>query len=105
MNITVDMMKKINAGIASKKYLTVKDIAAGCSLDAGALEAAADEDMDKQITSMTMFFDILSAYLAEIDNRMKMMNECYKAIQKLQMDNDMIQVTDETPDPAIIWRG
>lgn len=104
MNISVEMMKRINAGIASKNYLTVRDMISGCDLDEKALEAAAG-NLDTQLTTMTLFFDTLSSYLAEIDNRMKMMSECYKAIQKLQLDNDMIHISDETPDPAIIWRG
>lgn len=104
MIVTVEMMKRINAGIASKKYLLMRDIANGCSLDPLALEAAI-ESLDTPVTSMSVFFDALSSYIIELENRMKMMSECYKAIQKLQIDNEIITVTDEDPDPAIIWRG
>lgn len=104
MNITVDMMKRVNAGIASKKYLTMADIASGCSLDAAALEAAV-ESLDTEVKSMDMFFEAMSKYIALIGERLTMMSECYKAIRQLQIDNEIIFITDEDPDPAIVWRG
>lgn len=102
--VTLEIMKKINAGIASQNFLTFEDILTGCSLDRGTLETVV-EDLSKQVTSMSIFFDTMESYVAELDNRLKMMAECYKAIQKLQIDNQIISPTDEIPDPAIVWRS
>lgn len=104
MNITVDMMKKVNAGIASKKYVTMQEVADQCALDPSVLEAAVDS-LEAEITTMDMLFEALSKYLEELSGRLKMMLECYRAIQKLQIDNEVIYISDEHPDPAIIWRG
>lgn len=104
MIVTVDMMKRVNAAILSGKHMTKADLVDGCMLDQGALEAAVGA-LDAPIKTMTEFFEVLDEYIAELQNRLKMMGECYKAIQKLQIDNEIIKMTDEDTDPAIIWRG
>lgn len=104
MNITIDTMKKINATVKSGKYLTMGDLVGECGLDEGVLQMAVG-DLAAQIKSMTGFFDAMNSYIAQLSNRLKMMSECYLAIQKLQLDNDMIEKTPEMPDPPIIWRG
>lgn len=45
----------------------------------------------------------MDAYLKELHKRVKMLNECYMAIQKLQIENDIIEASQELPDPPIIW--
>lgn len=105
MIVSVAMMKKVNAGVMSGNYLTLDDVARGCSLDPSAMSSAAGGELDRPIKSMGEFFEALDAYIAEISKRLKMMSECYTAIQKLQIEHEMITKTDENPDPPIIWRG
>lgn len=104
MNITIGMMKKVNATVKSGSFLAMRDLIDECGLDEGVLQTAVG-DLDAKVKSMSGFFDAMHKYVAQLDNRLKMMKECYQAIQKLQADNELIEITPEIPDPPIIWRG
>jgi hypothetical protein len=98
----MEVLKKINASVASGNYLQVREISNECMLDETILRSAIS-DLDKPVKSMTFFFQVLSSYLAELQKRVKIMSECYTAIQKLQMKHSVISVTADVPDPAIVW--
>jgi gamma-glutamylcysteine synthetase len=95
-------MKRINASVASGDFLPIREISKACMLDETILSSAVG-DLDKPVKSMTFFFQALSSYLTELQKRVKMMSECYAAIQKLQMKHNVISVTADMPDPAIVW--
>ncbi|MDL2264693.1 hypothetical protein LJC31_08590 [Synergistaceae bacterium OttesenSCG-928-I11] len=103
MIVTVEVMKRVNASVASGNYMSTGELASACMLDETVLRSAVG-DLDKPVKSMTVFFQALSSYLTELQKRVKMMSECYTAIQKLQMKHDLISATADAPDPAIVWQ-
>jgi hypothetical protein len=99
--ITIDILKKINGSIAAGEFLLMREIAKECCLDEKVLEAVSG-DLGKEISSMGLFLKTIDLYIIETRNRVKMLNECYKAIQKLQIDNGVIKKTADG-DPPILW--
>jgi hypothetical protein len=98
--ITIDILKKINGSIASGKFLTMGEIAQECCLDEKVLEVVAG-DLNSGISSMNFFLKAMDAYLVETQKRVKMLNECYNAIQKLQLTHGIIKKG--SGDPPIFW--
>jgi hypothetical protein len=99
--ITIDILKKINGSIANGTLLTMREIAKECCLDEKVLGVVSG-DLDKKVVSMNFFLNTIDAYLAETRNRVKILNECYSAIQKLQIDHGVIKKTADG-DPPILW--
>jgi hypothetical protein len=99
--ITIDILKKINGSIAVGKLLTMSEIAKECCLDEKVLEVVCG-DLALGVSSMTSFLRTIDAYLTETRKRVKMLNECYTAIQKLQIEHGVIDKT-ESEDPPILW--
>jgi hypothetical protein len=52
---------------------------------------------------MKFFLKIIDEYLSETQKRVKMLGECYHAIQKLQIEHGVIEKLPEGGDPPIIW--
>lgn len=102
MIISVEIMKNINSAIASGNFIPISQLEQDCALDGNILKTVAG-DVDKPITSMSLFFSTIASYLSEVQKRVKMMNECYAAIQKLQIKHNIIEATAENQEPAIIW--
>lgn len=102
MIINVEIMKKINSTIDSGDFMPISQLEQECALDANVLKIVT-EDLDKPLTSMNFFFKILLAYIGEMEKRVKMMDECYAVIQKLQIENKIIDATPDNQEPAIIW--
>jgi chromosomal replication initiation ATPase DnaA len=98
--ITIDILKKINGSIASGKFLTMGEIAQECCLDEKVLEVVAG-DLNSNISSMNKFLKTVDAYLIETQKRVKVLSECYNAIQKLQVSHGIIKKG--ASDPPIIW--
>jgi hypothetical protein len=99
--ITIDILKKINGSIAAGELLTMGEIAKECCLDEKVLEVVSG-DLGKKIASMGFFLNTIDSYLVETRKRVKMLNECYNAIQKLQIEHGVIKET-EGGDPPILW--
>jgi hypothetical protein len=99
--ITIDILKKINGSIVAGELISMGEIAKECCLDEKVLEAVAG-DLGKKISSMGFFLRTIDSYIIETRNRVKMLNECYQAIQKLQIDNGIIKKTADG-DPPILW--
>jgi hypothetical protein len=99
--ITIDILKKINGSIADGKFLTMKEIAKECCLDEKILEVVSG-DLGKSVSSVNFFLKTMDAYLSETRKRVKMLNECYSAIQKLQIDHGVISNSAQG-DPPIVW--
>ena len=102
MIINIEVMKRINASVASGSYMPISQLEKECALDGDVLKVVAG-DVEKPVTSLNFFFRTISAYLAEMQKRVKMMDECHAAIQKLQIENKIIEATEENPEPAIVW--
>jgi hypothetical protein len=100
--ITIDILKKINGSIASGKFLILGEIAKECCLDEKVLEVVAG-DLSRGISSMGFFLKTMDAYLSEIQKRVKMLGECYNAIQKLQIEHGVIKKPPKDGDPPIVW--
>jgi hypothetical protein len=100
MIITIDIMKKINNSIASAKYMSLSDMAKECYLDEKLLESVVGE-LDKPLTSMRAFFSMIEEYITATQKRVKMLNECYNAIQRAQIDSGAIAA--DVQDPPILW--
>jgi hypothetical protein len=98
--ITIDILKKINGSIASGKFFTMGEIAQECCLDEKVLEVVGG-DLNNNVTSMNTFLKTMDAYLSEMQKRVKMLNECYNAIQKLQLTHGVIKKG--AGDPPIVW--
>jgi hypothetical protein len=99
--ITIDILKKINGSIADGKFLTIGEIAKECCLDEKVLEVVSG-DLGQNISSMNFFLDAMDAYLSETRKRVKMLGECYNAIQKLQLEHGVIDKS-LGGDPPILW--
>jgi hypothetical protein len=99
--ITIDILKKINGSIANGKFFTMREIAKECCLDEKVLEVVSG-DLGKDVSSMNFFLKTIDAYLSETRKRVKMLNECYSVIQKLQIDHGVISGS-ESEDPPIRW--
>ncbi|MDR3354534.1 MAG: hypothetical protein LBO21_05805 [Synergistaceae bacterium] len=102
MVITVDILKKINRLIASGNYPTLGQVAAECSLDKKMLTHVCG-DLGRTVPSMIFFFNAMESYLEETAKRLKMMSECYRAIQKMQIENGFIKPQDKPDVTPIIW--
>jgi hypothetical protein len=102
MIITIDMMKKLNDSLAEAKPLSFLELAKECYLDEKLLSFIIGE-LDKPVPSMKMFFSAMDDYLAEMRKRVKMLDECYTAIQKAQIEQSIITATSDSPDPPIVW--
>jgi hypothetical protein len=100
--ITVDILKKINNSIASGNYLTIGQIAKECSLDEKMLTHVCG-DLSRYITSMGFLFSTIDSYLEEMHKRMRMMGDCYRAIQKMQLDNGVIKPWQNPAETPILW--
>jgi hypothetical protein len=99
--ITIDILKKINGSITDGALLTMREIAKECCLDEKVLEVVSG-DLEKKVASMRFFLKTIDAYLIETRNRVKILSECYSAIQKLQIDHGVIKKTGDG-DPPILW--
>jgi hypothetical protein len=99
--ITIDILKKINGSIAGGRFLTMREIAKECCLDEKVLEVVSG-DLGRDVSSMNFFLKTMDAYLSETRKRVKMLNECYSAIQKLQIDHGVIDKS-AGGDPPILW--
>jgi hypothetical protein len=95
-------MKKINGAIASGNYASLREIASECCLDEKILESVIGE-IDKPIKSMKFFFSMVDQYIQEVQKRVKMLGECYAAVQMAQLGSSAIKKTKELPDPPVIW--
>ena len=102
MIINIEVMKRINASVASGSYIPISQLGKECALDGDILKIVAG-DVEKPVTSLNLFFRTITAYLAEMQKRVKIMDECHAAIQKLQIEHKIIEVTEENPEPAIVW--
>ncbi|MDR1650478.1 MAG: hypothetical protein LBR87_01670 [Synergistaceae bacterium] len=102
MVITIDIMKKINGAIASGSMVSLREIAKECYLDERLLESVIGE-IDGPVKSMKFFFSCIERYITETQKRVKMLDECYTAIQQAQLKAKAINATKELPDPPIIW--
>ena len=99
MRITVDILKKINSSVATGDLLPIGQFAKECGLDEDLLKTVAGS-LDEPVVSVNYFFATMESYVSEVQKRIRMLSECYSAIQKLQMDNGIIKNGDQ---PAIIW--
>lgn len=104
MLVTVDVLKKMNDSIASGNPPLISDLISECALDEAILKESVG-DLGKSISSMTVFFQTMTAYLAEVQKRVKVMSECYFAIQKLQLKYSIIEATPDVQDPPIVWNN
>jgi hypothetical protein len=77
------------------------EIAKECCLDEKLLEVVSG-DLSQNISSMNYFLKTVDAYLTETRKRIKMLNECYNAIQKIQLEHGVID-KNEDGDPPILW--
>ena len=102
MIISIEIMKRINATVTSGKHMPISQLVKECGLDADLLGLVAG-DLEQPLTSMNLFFRMIASYLAEMQKRVKMMGECYTAIQKLQIEHKIIEVTADDKEPAIVW--
>lgn len=102
MIITIDILKKINGSIASNTFYTIRELARECYMDEKVLEVVTG-DLGREVSSMGNFLEMVELYIVEMQKRVRILNECYHAIQKLQVDNGIIDKTGEIPDPPIIW--
>jgi hypothetical protein len=102
MVITVDILKKINRLIASGNCPTLSQVAEECSLDEKMLTHVCG-DLGRTVPSMVFFFSAMESYLEEMGKRLKMMSECYRAIQKMQIENGFIKPLDKPDVTPIIW--
>jgi hypothetical protein len=99
--ITIDILKKINGSIADGKFFTMGEIAKECCLDEKVLEVVSG-DLGQNVSSMNFFLNTMDAYLSETRKRVKMLSECYNAIQKLQLEHGVIDKS-SGEDPSILW--
>ncbi|MDR1471924.1 MAG: hypothetical protein LBS75_05315 [Synergistaceae bacterium] len=102
MIITIDIMKKLNDSLVSSSPLSFADLAKECYLDEKLLACLIGE-LDRPVTSMKTFFSAVDDYLVEMRRRVKMLDECYTAIQHAQMEQAIITVTPDDPAPPIVW--
>ncbi|MDR1965654.1 MAG: hypothetical protein LBQ36_02990 [Synergistaceae bacterium] len=102
MVITIDILKKINSSIASGSFMTMRELACDCYLDEKILERIFGS-LEQPVRSMGLFFSTINQYIAEMQKRVKMLNECYTAVQKAQIAGSAIKATQKNPDPPIIW--
>jgi len=102
MVITIDIMKKINGSIASGNFISLREIARDCYLDEKIFESITGE-LDRPIKSMKFFFSSIDQYILETQKRVKMLGECYSAVQAAQLSGNVIKATNELSDPPILW--
>lgn len=103
MLITVEILKRVNGSIATGTPMSLHDLIPECALDEAVLKEAMG-NLDKPVSSMSVFFEAMIAYVDEVQKRVKVMSECYNAIQKLQMKYSLIEATSDLPDPPIVWK-
>lgn len=102
MIITIDMLRRINSSVASGDLLTLGQLAEECGLDVKILELLFG-DLTQKVPSMAFFFNTMEDYLKELHKRIKILSECYTAIQRLQIENNIIEASQEASDPPIVW--
>jgi hypothetical protein len=100
--ITVDILKKVNSSLVSGNHLTLGQIAEECSLDEKMLMHVCG-DLGRKVSSMGFLFSTLDSYLEEVSKRMKMMSECYRAIQKMQIENGIVKPFEKPDATPIVW--
>ena len=102
--VTVEVLRKINSVLASGQVFSVADMARECSLDETILKVV-EKDFSRPLESVNAFFRLVSAYLAEMQKRVKIMDECYTAIQQLQLKHAVIKASTGVQNPPIVWEG
>lgn len=102
--VTVEVLKKINGSLVSGQAFTVGDMARECALDEAILKAV-EKDLSRPLESVNAFFQLMASYLSEMQKRVKIMSECYTAIQKLQIKHAVISTSAERQFPPIVWEN